>query len=101
MILQSTKEPYERSIDIAKLLQGASYQELLQIFRQIPLQEHVNSVTKALKEKHIKTAIVTDGYQCFANDLKKRVGFDFAFANKLIIKNRIVTVDLLFHNRTL
>jgi glucosyl-3-phosphoglycerate synthase len=97
-ILQSKKEPYKKSIEIAKLLRGFRYKELLEIFRQIPLQQYVNSILPTLKKKLIKTALVTDGYQLFANDLKKRLGLDYAFANRLTIKNEIITGDFLYQN---
>ncbi|MBE3122138.1 MAG: HAD-IB family phosphatase [Thermoplasmata archaeon] len=100
-ILLNTKEPYEKSIEIAKLLQGIRYQELLDIFRKIPLQEHVETIIPLLREKQLKTGLVTDGYQRFANDLKKRLGLDYVFANRLAINNQLVTGDLFFQNKVL
>ncbi|HUS99516.1 MAG TPA: HAD-IB family phosphatase [Candidatus Thermoplasmatota archaeon] len=100
-ILSTTKEPYEKSIEIAQLLKGIQYQELLDIFKKIPLQEHVQTLIPLLREKQIKTALVTDGYQRFANDLKKRLGIDYAFANRLSVSNQLVTGDLLFQNKAL
>ena len=100
-ILGSTKEPYEKSLEIAKLLKGMHYQELLEIFRKIPLQQHVETVISKLQDKHIKTAVVTDGYQRFANDLKKRLGLDYAFANRLMANTKVVSGDLLFQNKEL
>jgi phosphoserine phosphatase SerB len=100
-IFQSKKEPFEKSTEIAKLLKGISYQELLNIFRTIPLQDHIDLIIPFLKEKQIKIALVTDGYQRFANDLKKRLGLNYAFANRLIIKDQLVTGDFLFQNRIL
>jgi len=100
-ILNNAKEPYQKSIEIAKLLQGLAYQELLDIFRKIPLQEHVDSIIPFLRKNKIKTAIVTDGYQRFANDLKKRLGLDYAFANRLMINNPVVTGDFFFQNQVL
>jgi glucosyl-3-phosphoglycerate synthase len=100
-ILTSMKEPYEKSFEIAALLKGVHYKELLEIFRNIPLQEHVETVITALQEKQIKTALVTDGYQRFANDLKKRLGLDYAFANRLMANNQVVTGELLFQNKEL
>jgi phosphoserine phosphatase SerB len=100
-ILDSSKQPYEKSIEIAKLLNGMQYQELLDIFKKIPLQEHVETVISYLREKQIKTALVTDGYQRFANDLKRRLGLDYAFGNRLSIVNQRVTGDLLYSNRLL
>jgi phosphoserine phosphatase len=100
-ILLNTKEPYEKSIEIAMLLRGKIYQEFLDFFREIPLQEHVEAVISSLREKQIKTALVTDGYQRFAYDLKKRLGLDYAFANRLAIENQFITGDLLFQNQAL
>jgi phosphoserine phosphatase SerB len=100
-ILDSQKQPYEKSIEIAKLLNGMQYQELLEIFRKIPLQEHVETVISFFREKQIKMALVTDGYQRFANDLKRRLGLDYAFGNRLSVVNQLVTGDLLFPNISL
>lgn len=100
-ILGSTMEPYEKSLEIAALLKGMHYQELLEIFRTIPLQEHVETVISKLQDKQVKTAVVTDGYQRFANDLKKRLGLDYAFANRLMANNQVVTGDLFFQNKEL
>ncbi len=100
-ILNSTEEPYKKSIQIAQLLKGISHQELLDIFKKIPLQDHVETIMPVIREKQIKTAIVTDGYQLFANNLKKRLGLNYAFANRLIINNKIVTGDIVFQNGAL
>ena len=99
--LQSDKEPYEKSIEIAQFLQGTSSTELLEIFRAIPLQKNVEKIARTLKEKNVKTAVVTDSYQFVADDLKKRLDFDYAFANNLIIEQDIVTGKLILNNRNL
>lgn len=92
---------YERSIEIAKLSKGLNKDDLLEIFRAIPLQESVETVIKNLKNKDIKTAIVTDSYQFLADDLKERLGIDYAFGNNLIIENDIVTGEIIIHNKDL
>ena len=96
--LHSNKEPYEKSIEIATFLEGFDSRELLEIFRKIPLQENTQKTAKKLKEKNIKTAIVTDSYQFVADDLKERLNFDYAFANNLIIEQSIVTGKLVLNN---
>ena len=99
--LKSDKEPYEKSIEIAKFLQGTSSTELLEIFRKLPLQKNVEKIAQNLKEKNIKTAVVTDSYQFIADDLKKRLHFDYAFANNLIIEQDIVTGKIILNNSSL
>ena len=99
--LKSDKQPYEKSIEIAQFLHGTSSTELLEIFRKIPLHNNVEKVAQKLKEKNIKTAVVTDSYQFIADDLKKRLDFDYAFANNLIIERDIVTGKLIVNNSSL
>ena len=100
-IINSNEKSFEKSIEIAKFLRGMRGKELLDIFRGIPLQEHVETVIRELKKKRIRTAIVTNSYQFVADDLKIRLGIDYAFANNLIIKDGIVTGELRINNKDL
>jgi phosphoserine phosphatase len=100
-ILESSKEPYEKSIEIAAKLNGMNFNELLNIFKEIPLQEHAEAVIQKLKEHDIKIALVTDSYQRFADVLKKKLGLDYAFGNRLIVKNQTIINKLFIHNQAL
>ena len=100
-IINSNKKSYEKSIEIAKLLKGMSGRELLEIFRGILLWEHVETVIGELKKRDVKTAIVTNSYQFVADDLRRRLGIDYAFANNLIIDKDIVTGELILNNTDL
>ena len=99
--INGNKELYKKSIEIAKLLKGMKSRELLEIFRNIPLQEHVESLIREIKKRGIKTAIVTDSYQFVADDLRERLDIDYAFANNLIIEKGIVTGELIVSNKDL
>ncbi len=99
-VLESNKEAYQKSIEIAKFLEGCDSRELLDIFREIPLQKNIRKIAKKLEKKSVKTAIATDSYQFIADDLKERLHFDYAFANNLIIKQNIVTGELILNNDT-
>jgi phosphoserine phosphatase len=94
-------EYYERSIVIASLSKGFTKNEFLEIFRKIPYQDNIKGIIKNLKEKNIITAIATDSYKFLADDLKKRLGIDYAFANNLKTNNNIITGDLEIHNKEL
>jgi phosphoserine phosphatase len=100
-LINSDKKFYEITIEIAKLLKGIEKITLLEIFRKIPLQNNVEKVIKILKEKNIKTAIVTDSYQFVANDLRNKLGIDYVYANKLILKNGLFTGEIILHNNKL
>lgn len=99
-VLESNKEAYQKSIEIAKFLEGCDRRELLDIVREIPLQKNIRKIAKKLEKKFVKTAIATDSYQFIADDLKERLHFDYAFANNLIIKQNIVTGELIINNNT-
>jgi len=86
-VFKSDKKFYEKTIEIAKLLKGFKKTELIKIFREIPLQKDVEKVIIELKKRKIKTAIITDSYQFVADDLRKRLGIDYIYANNLISKN--------------
>jgi phosphoserine phosphatase len=94
-------EFYKRSIEVAKLLKGQKKNEFLDIFRTIPLQDNIEYILKELRKKEIKIAIATDSYQFLADDLKKRLNIDYAFANYLITNDDIITGELVIHNKNL
>jgi phosphoserine phosphatase SerB len=100
-ILKSGKKFYEITIEIAKLLKGYKKTELIKIIREIPLQKDVKKLIKELKKRKIKTAIVTDSYQFVADDLRKRLDLDYAYANNLISLNGRFTGEIVIHNNEL
>jgi phosphoserine phosphatase len=100
-LLESDLQPYEITIEIAKLLKGVQREKLLALFREIPLQDYVEQVIRELKHRQVKTAIVTNSYQVVADDLQQRLDVDYVFANNLIIDDSIVTGEVDLHNREL
>lgn len=100
-ILQTSRQPYKKTIAIAQLLKGTTSEELLKIFRKIPLQPHVKNVIKHITQQNILTVLATDSYQFVADDLKERLKIHQAYANNLIIKKGIVTGEIQLHNKKL
>jgi len=101
ILRNDSMEFYKRSIEVAKLLKGYEKQEFLDIFRTVPVQDSIEKIIKELRKKNIKTAIATDSYQFFADDLKQRLKIDYAFANKLLTNNGVITGELEIHNKNL
>ena len=97
-ILKSKNKFYQITIEIAKLLKDMRKDELLEIFRDMSLQENAIKVIQYLKKRNIKTAIVTDSYQFVADDLRKRLDIDYSFANNLLSKNGVFTGEIEMHN---
>lgn len=90
---------YEKTIRIARLLQGMKVEEFIEIFRSVPLNPHAEEVIKSLKGKGIKTAIVSNSYDIAVNDLKRRLGMDFGVANELVVEKGIITGTVIPHNK--
>jgi len=100
-IINSEKPGYKKTIEIARFLKGLGIDEFLRIFRSIPLREDAEHVVKVLKREGIKTAIISNSYDVAVEDLRKRLGMDYGYANKLVIKNGYITGEVIPHNRNL
>ncbi len=68
-----------------KLLEGLKESELQEILSRIELTEGVEDFIKKIKNLGYKTAIISGGFQYFANSFKNKLGIDYAFANDLEI----------------
>ena len=99
--IDGKKFGYEKTIEIAKFLRGMEVGKLLKIFRGIPLRENADEVVKELKKRDVITAIISNSYDLVVNDLKKRLGMDYAFANTLVVEDGFITGEVIPHNRNL
>ncbi len=73
------------------LLKGLNVKELEAIQREIRLSEGAEELVAILKRLGFKLGVVSGGFRYFADDLKKRLGLDFAYANELEIKDGKLT----------
>ena len=85
-----------------KLLSGLKESELQNILSKIKLTDGVEDFIKKIQNLGYKTAIISGGFQYFANSFKQRLGIDYAFANDLeiidgkingVIKGSIVNAE--------
>mgnify|MGYP006282673883 CR=1 FL=1 len=101
LIKDDSMQFYERSIEIAKLSKDYKVDDYLNVFRSVKLQPNLEKIIEKIKEKNIICAIATDSYLLLANDLKERLGFDYAFANNLISNEGVITGELEINNKSL
>ena len=97
-ILKKETLPYQKNKQIAHLLKGRTYEELLEIFHSIPLSDNMHIIISELHNNNIATAVVTASYQFLADTIKHHLNLDFAAANNLIFNQNIVTGQLKIHN---
>jgi len=72
-------------------LKGISLDQLEDIRRKMVLSKGVKELVRTLKFLGYKIGVVTGGFNFFSNHLKDKFGFDYAFANRLELKNGRLT----------
>ena len=81
----------ESLIQRVALLKGLTVSELTEIRNNMRLSQGVEELTTTLRWLGYKLGVITGGFDFFSDYLKEKLGFDFAFANKLEIKNGVLT----------
>ncbi len=74
-----------------KLLKGLPVEMLEKIYENIKLTEGAKELIRSLKSAGYIVAVVSGGFTYFTERLKKELGLDYAFGNKLEIKNGKLT----------
>jgi phosphoserine phosphatase len=77
------------------LLKGLGIEDLKAVRDGIRLSEGVEELLTSLKWLGFKRGIVTGGFDYFAGHLKEKLDLDFAYANKLEIKQGVLTGKVL------
>ncbi len=78
-----------------ELLRGLDESILDEIYHNIPFTPGAKKLVKILKKLGYKTAVISGGFTFFTDRLKKELGLDYAFANKLEIKDGKLTGKVL------
>ena len=82
------KESFTRRV---ALLKGLDESVLEEIARNLPFNEGLERMMKALKMIGYKTAILSGGFTYFGKYLQSRFGFDYMYANELEIEDGKLT----------
>jgi len=73
------------------LLKGLKEEKLAGVLENIKLTEGVEDFVKTVKSLGYKVAIISGGFNYFANAFKERLGLDYAFSNELDFQNGELT----------
>jgi HAD superfamily phosphoserine phosphatase-like hydrolase len=80
---------------IFRLFEGFSVEELMNIFAQVPLLPYIEVVFAKIREKELKTALVSSGLpQVVVENLASRLGADYAFGLELETNNNVLTGNI-------
>ncbi|MHA1311222.1 MAG: phosphoserine phosphatase SerB [Candidatus Helarchaeota archaeon] len=77
-----------------KLLEGVNVSVLETIAKNMILTPGAEELINLLKMMGFKIAIISGGFDYFTNILKQKLGIDYVFSNKLIIKDGKLTGEL-------
>lgn len=77
-----------------KLLAGLRVEDLEKVAQSIRLTAGARELIQALKSMGCKVALISGGFTYFTDRLKEMLGLDYAFGNKLIIKDGVVTGEV-------
>lgn len=76
------------------LLKGLPESTLEHIAASLRLNEGAETLISQLRRHGYKTAIVSGGFNYFAEKLQQRLGIDYVFANALPISNGVITGEV-------
>lgn len=77
------------------LLKGMPLEDLEKVARNIKLVQGASELVTTLKGMGYKTCLVTGGFSYFANEIGRKLGFDYVFSNELEIVNGKLTGNLV------
>ncbi|HEX7036074.1 MAG TPA: phosphoserine phosphatase SerB [Pseudomonadales bacterium] len=78
----------------AALLKGLPESALRQVAESVELNEGADRLIKALKHFGYKTAIISGGFQYVGEQLQRRLGIDYVYANRLVIRDGVMTGEV-------
>ncbi|MFQ5975375.1 MAG: phosphoserine phosphatase SerB [Candidatus Hydrothermarchaeales archaeon] len=80
--------------DRVKLLEGQSTDILEDIANNLVFTRGTEELLSTLKTMGYKTALISGGFTYFTDRVKERLNFDYAFANRLMIKDGKLTGEV-------
>ncbi|MBN8688610.1 MAG: HAD-IB family phosphatase [Chitinophagales bacterium] len=93
--IQTTQSnPFIRTKQIARLLKGRDFSELIRLADAIPVTVYTPQIIKTLKENGFVVGLVSDSYDCITNHFKNKFGFDFSLGNELEFSKSVATGEV-------
>jgi len=93
-ILNQQKTNYIKTQKIARLLEGRTFAELINVVESIPLIGDAVQVIRELQVRGYVCGIISDSYHAIANHLKNLLGLDFTLGNELEFRKSVATGEV-------
>lgn len=73
------------------MLKGLPEGAIADVANRLPITPGAHRLLRILKLLGYKTAIISGGFRCFATYLQDKLGFDFVYANELLVRDGVIT----------
>jgi glucosyl-3-phosphoglycerate synthase len=93
-ILNQQKSNYIKTQKIARLLEGKTFAELVNVVESIPLIGDAVQVIRELQVRGYVCGIISDSYHAVANHVKNLLGLDFTLGNELEFRKSVATGEV-------
>lgn len=93
-ILKQQKSGYIKTQKIARLLEGRTFAELINVVESIPLIGDAVQVIRELQVRGYVCGIISDSYHAIANHIKNLLGLDFTLGNELEFRKSVATGEV-------
>jgi HAD superfamily phosphoserine phosphatase-like hydrolase len=93
-IMGQQKSNYIKTQKIARLLEGKTFAELIDVVESIPLIGDAVQVIRELQLRGYVCGIISDSYHAIANHIKNLLGLDFTLGNELEFRKSVATGEV-------
>ena len=76
------------------MLKGLTSAQLEQVADSIVLTPGAEDLVRTLKEMGFRLALISGGFTYFTDRLKQELGFDYTYANHLVVRDGVVTGEV-------
>jgi len=90
----SENDPVILTKQIARLLKGKSFGELLKVAEGIPLVDDIEPTVKELKARGYIVGIISDSYDFVTGHIRNRIGADYSLSNVLEFSGGLATGEV-------
>ena len=87
-------DPVILTKQIARLLKGRNFGELLKVAESIPMVGDIEETVTELKSRGYIVGIISDSYDFVTSYVKNKIGADFSLSNELEFSNSIATGEV-------
>jgi len=93
-IVTSSDNAYLRTKNIARLLKGKSFDEILGVTDRIQIVPDAEYVISELKNRGYICGIISDSYDVVTNHVKNKLSMDFSIGNELEFSKSVATGEV-------